>query len=208
MRYAVIFHADAESVFTLECCRQNNHEITFLILPTSANQDSTMFSDTNSEMLQIAAKCTGIAVKAADSDDALDDILYSAKESIDGLAAGNIQSRLHYLKLSGMCKQHRLIFTPTLWHQDKSLAITGLLNQRYSMIITRTRKMNMDFLGKKIDSENIGAITEETKAGGSLGTLVTAGPIFKQEIKIKNGYATMRDKDTGAYDISEISPIK
>ncbi|MFH1511684.1 MAG: hypothetical protein ABIF10_08395 [Candidatus Woesearchaeota archaeon] len=208
MKYAVIFHADAESIYTIEYCRQNMHEIKFLILPKSANQDSIMFSDTSFEMIQFAARCMNFATKTAESDDELEEILSEEKNSVDGLAVGNIHSRMHYVKLSSMCKQHNRVFTATLWHQDKMQAISALVNNKYSMIIIRTNKMNADFLGQKIDRANIQAISDDTKAGGSFGTLVTAGPLYQQEIKIKSGYATMHDQYKGVYNISEICPLR
>jgi diphthine-ammonia ligase len=129
---------------------------------------------------------------------------------IDGAVFGHIAT--HKRLVDRICRDLEIDLVLPLWQRDPKKIITDIIDAGFEVIIVSARAglMGSEWLGRRIDGEFIGELSEFNESidpcgeNGEFHTLVTDGPIFDQRISIARSERVLRD-DYWFLNISEFA---
>ena len=128
---------------------------------------------------------------------------------IDGAVFGHIET--HKRLVDRICRDLEIDLVLPLWQRDSKQIITDIIDAGFEVVIVSARDglMGSEWLGRRIDGEFIGELSEFNESidpcgeNGEFHTLVTDGPIFDQKISIARSERILRDGywflDIGAF---------
>ena len=200
---------------------QQGHEVGYLanFLQEDGTRTLSHLLDTNIILLQ--AHLAGIPllqrkISMGSYEAEYTSLVEEAKCSgVKGAVFGDIDLLAHRTWLERVCQIAGVEPMFPLWKMDRRAIMGEFLGAGFEAVVvaTKGRIMGPEWLGRNVNEQFIKDLTELRKTvevdlcgeGGEYHTLVTAGPLFKQRIKVTLAQPVLRDEywyaDILGYDI-------
>ena len=216
MTSACLFSGGKDSTLALHRAASLGIRIDLLITMRSSNPDSYMFHYPNIGFTAMQADALGIRQVFASTEGKKEEELKDLEEALRAsgaelLVTGATYSEYQGSRINSIAKKLGIEHLAPLWHINP-LEELGEIAERFDAIITSVSAEGFDesFLGKKIDREMIGRLTDLNKRhginmlfeGGEAESFVLDAPMFRKGIAIKSARKEYRGT-SGRYIIKE-----
>jgi diphthine-ammonia ligase len=216
MSNACLFSGGKDSTLALHRAVGAGAKIDLLITMRSASRESYMFHYPNIEYTALQAEAMGIrhvfAETAGEKEKELADLERALVDNgVVLLVTGATYSRYQGDRINAMAARLGIEHLAPLWHIDPMEELNELA-EKYDAIIAAVSAEGLDesFLGKRIDAEMIGRLSELNRKhginmlfeGGEAETFVLDAPLFRKRIVVEKS-RTAFAKGRGTYLIEK-----
>ena len=224
MKLVSFFSGGKDSCYAIYKAKKLGHTIEALITIIPHSDESHLLHYDNITKTELQSKSMNIpqiiakssSTKTSDEILLLHKLIKKAKNDfqIEGIVHGGILSEFQKSKFESICKELNLQLISPLWHENASVYMKNLLDEKFEFIISSTTTNGLDdkWLGKTVTYDNLEVLESLSKKfnfnlnfeGGEAETFVTDCPIYSHPIKI-NKSQTIWDGYRGRFEIEDAS---
>ena len=167
MKLAAFFSGGKDSCYAIYKAKKLGHTIETLITIIPSSEQSHLLHYDNITKTQIQSESMNIPqiIAKSESTETNNEILVLRKLiniakndfQIEGIVHGGILSEFQRSKFQSICTDLKLHLMSPLWHENASIYMRNLLDEKFEFIICSTTTNGLDdkWLGKKITYENL-----------------------------------------------------
>lgn len=226
LKLASLYSGGKDSNYSIFEMKRLGHDVACLISIIPEIGDSLLFHYPNIDLTGVLAQAIGLPIREFQSGNArletemsvLENAISIVKDEfgIEGIVHGGISSKFQKRNFEKVCSDlHLTVYTP-LWHLDPGKYLHNLIDKKFKIIIVSVSALGLgkEWLGTTLNHENVNRLEFlSTKYGFNLNfeggegeTLVVDCPIYKKELKIKEGIVRWFG-DNGIFEISDYELI-
>ena len=226
MKLVSFFSGGKDSCYAIYKAKKLGHTIEALITIIPHSDESHLLHYDNITKTELQSKSMNIpqiiakssSTKTSDEILLLHKLIKKAKNDfqIEGIVHGGILSEFQKSKFESICKELNLQLISPLWHENASVYMKNLLDEKFEFIISSTTTNGLDdkWLGKTVTYDNLEVLESLSKKfnfnlnfeGGEAETFVLNCPIFKKPLKIIE-FKKQWDGYRGRFEIVDIGVI-
>lgn len=224
MKVAISFTAGKDSMYTLDWAKKNNHDVCCLLADFSEYSFypiSYRYSKNNFKLLSAVAEAVSVPMKyeiyKGTSQDkkekCIEQLFGEVSSDVDGLIVGLTSSSKIRDRRIKLCEKHGIEFIDPIWKKDVCDFIPSMIKDGYKIKFAAIFSPYIDksWVGNELSIDKLKQLKEISKnhgidAGGEFKeyeSIVTDGPIFKKEVKIKGKQVIDRKKNLSYLRIEE-----
>lgn len=224
MKVAISFTAGKDSMYTLDWAKKNNYDVFCLLADFSEYSfypSSYRYSKNNFKLLSAVAEAVSIPMKygiykgaSQDKKEKCIEKLYEeVSNNVDGVIVGITTSTELRDRRIKLCEKHGIEFIDPIWKKDVCEFIPSMIKDVYKIKFAAVFSPYIDknWATKELTLDKLRQLKEISRkygidAGGEFKeyeTIVTNGPIFKKEVKIKGGQVIDKKKNLSYFRIEE-----
>lgn len=200
MRYFCCWSGGKESALSFYLAKQQGGNVSCLLNMVTEDGNSSRTHGVNAQLLRRQAQAMGVPIVQVRS--SWPDYEREFKKAVAGFRKqditagvfGDIDLAPHREWVERVCRESRVEARLPLWNKARQELMADFIGRGFSAIIVAVRRdvLGPEWLGRRIDEQFITDMSAVSGVdlcgeGGEYHTLVTGGPIFKEEIKISPG---------------------
>ena len=175
MKLVSFFSGGKDSCYAIYKAKKLGHTIEALITIIPHSDESHLLHYDNITKTELQSKSMNIpqiiakssSTKTSDEILLLHKLIKKAKNDfqIEGIVHGGILSEFQKSKFESICKELNLQLISPLWHENASVYMKNLLDEKFEFIISSTTTNGLDdkWLGKTITYDNLEVLESLSK---------------------------------------------
>ncbi|MDO8473259.1 MAG: diphthine--ammonia ligase [Dehalococcoidia bacterium] len=210
IKVATFWSGGKDSCLACYKAMQQGHDVAFLINLLQEDGKRTLSHLLDRRLIDMQSFLTGIPLMQRNVTRENQEAEYASvieearREGVRGCVFGDIAQRAHRDWLESVCHIAGVEAIFPLWEADRQEIIREFIAAGFEAVVVavKGRIMGQDWLGRNLNEQFVSDVVELQKTVNldlcgewdEYHTLVTAGPLFKQRIKVTLAQPVLRDE--------------